>query len=154
MTAGRRGFEIESTLDIAQPPNEIFDFPADTRSFKAVDALLIEIEPEGRLAAGMTGRFLHRRGGLPARTTWRVTELDPPRRLSVEIHGMGYAMTENVDLEPTANGTRARFVEHVWPTSLRGRLLVALTSAIMRRDLRARADRLKAVLEGSPEGRA
>ena len=147
MNPGRHGFAIDSTVDLTGPPNEIFDFLADTRSFKAVDAALVEVEPEGRLTVGMAGRFRHRRAGMPARTTWRVMELDPPRRLSVEIRGMGYAMTEEVDLQPTATGTRAKFVERVWPTSLAGRLLVALSGGIMRRDLRARADRLKAVLE-------
>ena len=95
----------------------------------------------------MTGRFLHRRIGLPARSTWHVTELDAPRRLRVEIRGMGYGMTEEADLEATPSGTRVRFVDRVWPTSLAGRVMVALSGGIIRRDLRARADRLKAVLE-------
>jgi hypothetical protein len=64
---------------------------------------------------------------------------------------MGYGMIEEVDLEPTDTGTRARFVDRVWPTSLPGRLMVALSGGIMRRDLRARADRLKALLDGPLE---
>ena len=95
----------------------------------------------------MTGRFLHRRIGLPARSTWHVTELDAPRRLRVEIRGMGYGMTEEADLEATPSGTRVRFVDRVWPTSLAGRVMVALSGGIMRRDLRERAARLKAVLD-------
>ena len=83
-----------------------------------------------------------------ARTTWRVTGFEPPGSLEVEIAGMGYGMTEAADLEATETGTRARFVDRVWPTSLAGRVLVALSGGIMRRDLRARAARLKALLEG------
>lgn len=154
MTDDRGGFAIESTLEIDRPPPEVFDFLTDTRSFKVVDAALVEFEPHGRMTAGMTGRFLHRRSGLPARSTWRVAELDAPRRLSVEIQGMGYAMTEEADLTASAGGSQVRFVDRVWPTSLAGRLLVALSGGIMRRDLRARADRLKAVLEGQAELRA
>jgi hypothetical protein len=143
----RGGFAIESTLELTRPPDEVFDYLADTRSFKEVDAALVEFEPQGRLEYGMTGRFLHRRNGLPARSTWHVIELDAPRRLSVEIRGMGYGMTEAADLEATPSGTRVRFVDRVWPTSLAGRVMVALSGGVMRRDLRARAERLRAILE-------
>jgi hypothetical protein len=65
----------------------------------------------------------------------------------VRIDGMGYAMTEEAELEASDAGTRARFVDRVWPTSLPGRVMVAFSGGIMRRDLRARADRLKAILD-------
>jgi uncharacterized protein YndB with AHSA1/START domain len=147
MSEDRGRFAIESTLEITRPPDEVFDYLADTRSFKEVDAALVEFEPQGKLERGMTGRFLHRRSGLPARSTWQVIELDAPRHLSVELRGMGYGLTEEADLESTPSGTRVRFVVRVWPTSLAGRAMVALSRGIIRRDLRARADRLKVVLE-------
>jgi len=84
---------------------------------------------------------------MTARTTYRVTAFDDPRRLEVAISGMGYSMTEAAELEAIPGGTRAQFVDRVWPTTLPGRLLVALSSGIMRRDLRARAARLKGLLE-------
>ena len=141
------GFQIETVLEIARSPTEVFDFLTDTGSFTVLDPALVEFAPHGRLAQGMTGRFLHRRGGLPARSTWTVRELLAPRRLLVEIRGMGYGMTEAAEIEGTPNGARARFIDRVWPTSLAGRLLVALSGDIMRRDLRARADRLRRILE-------
>ena len=145
MTAG--GFELRSVVEVSRPPTEVFGFLADTRGFKALDAALVEVEPQGPLAEGGTGRFLHRRGGFPARTTWRVLHLEPPRRLSVEIRGIGYAMTETIELEATTTGTRATLLERVWPTSLGGRILVALSGGVMRRDLRARAALVRTVLE-------
>lgn len=147
MSGGRGGFAIESALELTRRPDEVFAYLADTRSFKEVDAALIEFEPQGKLEHGMTGRFLHRRHGLPARSRWQVIELDAPRRLSVEIRGMGYGMTEEADIEASPAGTRVRFVDRVWPTSLAGRVMVALSGGIMRRDLRARAERLRALLE-------
>ena len=147
----RSGFEIETSVDIARSTVDVFAFLASTRSFKAVDPALVEFEPEGDLRPGLTGTFLHRRGGLPARSTWLVVESDPPRRLAVEIRGMGYGMTEEAMLKPQGDGTRATFVDRVWPTSLPGRLLVALSGRIMRRDLRARSERLRKILEaGAP----
>jgi hypothetical protein len=146
------GFEIETVLDIEHGPDVVFAFLADTRSFRALDPALVEFEPEGRVATGLTGRFVHRRGGLIARTTWRVESAEAPSHLEVDIRGLGYGMVEIADLEATPTGTRARFVDRVWPTSLAGRVLVALSGEIMRRDLRARAGRLKAILEGQTPG--
>lgn len=147
----RGGFELEFESDIARPPGDVFTLIADPASFKRVDPAMIDFGPPGPLAVGGTGWFKHRRGGMTARTTFTVTELDPPRRLVVEIAGVGYGMTEAAILEATPGGTHARFIDRVWPTSLPGRLLVALSSGIMRRDLRARADRLKAILEAPGE---
>jgi uncharacterized protein YndB with AHSA1/START domain len=149
----RGGFAIQRELLIERDIDTVFAYLADTASFKAVDPALVEFEPAGRLVAGMTGRFLHRRGGLPARSTWVVRELDAPRRLVVEIAGMGYGMTEAADLEPAGGGTRVRFVDRVWPTSLPGRLMVKLSGGIMRRDLQSRAVRLRGLLESQPPDR-
>jgi hypothetical protein len=156
MGAPVRGFELTYELDLARQPADVFALLADTGSFRAVDPALIDFGPPGALAAGAEGWFKHRRGGMTARTTFRVTEFDAPRRFEVAISGMGYSMTEAAELEAVATGTHARFVDRVWPTSLPGRLLVALSGGIMRRDLRARAARLKALLEAeaAPSRRA
>lgn len=142
--------ELSHALEIARPPAAVFEFLADTASFRAVDPALVEVSPAGPLALGRTGTFVHRRGGLTARTTWRVVELDAPRRLSVAIAGPGYAMEEFAELEATAGGTRVTFSDRVRSTSLLGRLLVALSPRIMQRDLEARASRLRTLLESAP----
>ena len=146
VTSGH-GFAIEFELPIARPPEAVFGLLADTAHFRDVDPALVEFGPPGPLGPGSSGWFRHRRGGMTARTTWTVTTYEPPNRLVVEIAGSGYGMTEAAFLEATETGTQARFVDRVWPTSLAGRLLVALSGRIMRRDLRARADRLRRMLE-------
>lgn len=140
--------EIRSELRIGRPPADVFRFLADTASFALVDPALVAYSPEGVLSVGLTGTFTHRRSGMTARSTWRVDELKPPTRLRVTIRGMGYEMDETADLVPDGDGTHITFVDRVWPTSLPGRLLVALSGGIMRRDLARRAGLLKVALEG------
>ena len=140
------GFEIERDLEIDRDVATIFDFLTDPTKFGVVDLALVEVEPMTPIALGTGGRMTHRRGGMIARTTWSVTSFEPPRAVTVEIHGSGYAMTESAELETTPAGTRIRFVDRVWPTSLPGRLLVALSGGIMRRDLQARSEHLVAAL--------
>jgi hypothetical protein len=141
------GFELTFELDVARPPGDVFALLIDPGQFRVLDPALLDHGPPGPLTAGAEGWFKHRRAGMTARTTYRVTAFDAPSRLEVAISGMGYAMTEAAELEAIPKGTRARFVDRVWPTTLPGRLLVALSGGIMRRDLRARAERLKALLE-------
>src|SRR6476661_4750377 len=131
------GFELRHEIDVERDPGAVFDFLTSPEGLRAVDPALVDYGPPGPIAAGGTGWFAHRRGAMVARTTWRVTGFEPPTHLEVEIAGMGYGMTEGADLEATATGTRARFVDRVWPTSIAGRVLVALSGGIMRRDLRA-----------------
>ena len=141
------GFEIVRDLEIRCDRATVFDFLTDPLQFGVVDRALISVEPTTPMALGTAGRMTHRRGGMTARTTWTVTAFEPPHSLTVDINGSGYAMTESAELEPIQGGTRIRFVDRVWPTSLPGRLLVALSGAIMRRDLEARAGRLRRILE-------
>ena len=142
------GFELAYELEVRRSPAAVFELLSDTEHFQTIDPAMVDYGPKRPLVAGGEGWFKHRRGPMTARTTFRVLTLDAPRRLEVEIAGMGYGMTESAELEATPTGTRARFVDRVWPTTLPGRLLVALSGGIMRRDLRARAARLKALLEG------
>lgn len=141
------GFEIERDLDIDRDAATVFAFLTDPTKFGTIDRALVQVEPTTPMELGTTGRMTHRRGGMIARTTWSVTSFEPPTALVVEIHGSGYAMTESAQLGATPRGTRIRFVDRVWPTSLPGRLLVALSGRIMRRDLEARANRLRRILE-------
>lgn len=143
-----RGFELTFELEVARQPAEVFAFLISPEGIRAVDPALVDYGPPGPLGPGSEGWFEHRRAGMTARTTFRVTRFEAPTGLEVAISGMGYAMTESAELDATPTGTRARFVDRVWPTTLPGRLLVALSGGIMRRDLRARAARLKALLEG------
>jgi hypothetical protein len=141
------GFSLSSELEVARSPEDVFAFLADIDSFRVVDPASSMFRqavdwPRASPARSRTAVAAW------ARTTWRVTEFAPPSVLEVAIRGAGYEMTERAELAGVGTGTRATFVDRVWPTSLAGRMLVALSGGIMRRDLRARAGRLKAILEG------
>jgi len=139
--------EIRHEIEVARPPEAVFDFLVDTDSFAVVDRALVSFEPRGVMKVGLHGTFVHRRGGMTARSTWEVTELERPSRIRVAIRGMGYEMDEIATLSATRRGTLATFVDAVRPTSLAGRFLVALSGGVMRRDLDQRARLLKAALE-------
>jgi hypothetical protein len=142
--------EIKHEIDLVRSPAVVFDFLVDTSNFPRTDPALIEYSPHEPLRIGLRGTFAHRRGGLTARTSWHVVELQAPDLLQVALRGMGYEMVETVRLAAAGTGTHATFVERVWPTSLLGRVMVALAGGIMRRDLGLRSAKLQALVADLP----
>jgi carbon monoxide dehydrogenase subunit G len=140
--------EIRHEIEVARSPEAVFDFLVDTESFRVIDRALVSFEPGGLMHVGLRGSFVHRRGGMTARSTWEVVELERPSRIRVAVKGSGYEMDEIATLSAVGSGTRAAFVDVVRPATLAGRVMVALSGGIMRRDLDRRARLLKAALEG------
>ncbi len=141
--------EIRRDIEVARPPEAVFDFLIDTASFRVVDRALVSFEPSGLLHVGLHGAFVHRRGGMTAHSTWEVVELVRPSRIRVAVKGSGYEMDEIATLSAGGLGTVATFVDVVRPTSFGGRVMVALSGTIMRRDLDQRMRQLKTALEGA-----
>jgi hypothetical protein len=66
----------------------------------------------------------------------------------MRIAGPGYELTETTTLRLAPGGTRATIVDELEPTSLFGRVFVAMSGGFIRRDLRARSERLRSLLDG------
>ena len=139
--------EIRHEIEVARSPETVFDFLVDTESFRVIDRALVSFGPGGLMHVGLRGSFVHRRGGMTARSTWEVVELERPWRIRVAVKGSGYEMDEIATLSAVGSGTRASFVDVVRPTTLAGKVMVALSGGILRRDLDQRARLLKAALE-------
>jgi hypothetical protein len=140
--------DIRHEVDVARPPEDVFDFLVDTDSFRVIDRALVSFEPDGLMYVGLRGRFVHRRGGMTARSTWEVLELVRPSRIRVAVRGLGYEMDEVATLSALGSGTRVSFADVVHPTTRAGKVMVALSGGIMRRDLEQRSRLLKDRLEG------
>lgn len=140
--------EIRHEIEVARSPEAVFDFLVDTESFRVIDRALVSFEPGGLMHVGLRGSFVHRRGGMTARSTWEVIELERPSRIRVAVRGSGYELDEVATLTAVGSGTLASFLNVVRPTTFAGRVMVTLSGGIMRRDLGRRAGLLKAALEG------
>lgn len=146
--------QVRHEIEVGRPPEVVFDFLIDTDSFRVVDRALLSYTPHGLMRVGLSGTFVHRRGGMTAHSTWTVEELERPSAIRVAVRGMGYEMDEAATLVATESGSHVTIVDTVRPTSIAGRLMVAVSAGIMRRDLAARAALLKTALEARPGERA
>jgi hypothetical protein len=142
----------EQEIEIARPPEAVFDHLVDVSNWGAIDPAMLEVSASGRLSLGASGSMRHRRSGMTVKTQWEVTAFQAPEHFEVLITGFGYTLRETVSLDATNGGTRMSTEDVLLPTSLVGRFMVVVSGGIIRRDLLARSARLKAQLEadGSP----
>jgi carbon monoxide dehydrogenase subunit G len=140
----------EHSLEIARTPAEVYAFLLDQDNWAALDPATKDITPRGAVYEGMTGTITRRVAGMRVRNGFLVTELEPEAKLSMRLTGAGYALTETTTLEATPDGTRVTTVDVLEPTSLGGRLFVAVSGPFIRRDLKARSERLRSLLGAAP----
>ena len=145
------GMIIDGRVTVATPPERVFEVLVDPATWFEIDPTLIDVTPRERVVLGSTGTMRNRRGpGMVATVTWTTTEYVAGRRLSQHLRGFGYELTESIDLLPVASGTQMTVVDTLTPTSIVGRVMVAVSRGIMERDLRSRFARLQALLEVEP----
>ena len=138
---------IKHDFEVGRPPSAVFDYLADASHWQDIDPAVVEVAPSGPLRPGSTGTVTHRRRGMKVETAWTATVLEPGERLEVLITGFGYALRETVDLAAAGDRTTVTVTDAVEPTSLLGKLLVAVSGRTIRKDLDDRSRRLQAVLE-------
>ena len=137
----------EQEIEIARPPQAVFDYLVDLGNWGAIDPAMLEVSASGRLSLGASGSVRHRRSGMTVKTQWEVTAFQAPEHFEVLISGFGYTLRETVSLDATHGGTRMSTGDVLLPTSLVGRFMVAVPGGIIRRDLLARSERLKVLLD-------
>lgn len=138
---------MEHVIEIMRPPQAVFDSVADPESWRAIDPDMLDVFASGPMRLGASGSVRHRRPVTAVTTQWEVTAFEVPERFETLITGFGYTLRETVELKGTDRGTRMSATDVLLPTSLIGRLLVLVSGRIIRSDLQARSDRLKALLE-------
>ena len=144
---------IAASVTIPATPERIYDALVDLAAWPALDPTLVEMSPLDPLAVGSHGTMINRRaGGMRITTAWDMLELIPGKRYSIRIVGRGYELVETVDLAAADDGTTVAVADDLSSTSLSGRIMVPMSTGIVRRDLERRLERLKAMLEPPPDG--
>ncbi len=139
---------VERRIEIARTPGAVFDELADPTTWATHDPALLEVQPRDRIVHGATGTMRRHVGpGMKVTTAWENTRFEPGACLAMLVRGSGYELTETVDFVASATGTTVTVVDDLVPTSIVGRVMVAMSGGIIERDLTARLGRLKAVLE-------
>jgi uncharacterized protein YndB with AHSA1/START domain len=100
---------VDSEIEIAAPPEEVFDTvmdPARLEDWVTTHVGIVE-EPEGELVEGSTFRQRLQVAGIPFKVRWRVTRLERPTLVEWQGEGPGGSSAlVRYMLEPVNGGTR------------------------------------------------
>jgi uncharacterized protein YndB with AHSA1/START domain len=101
--------EVEHTLQIARPVDEVFAYLTDIGRIPEWQASAEEVSFEGELAEGSRIREVRSMMGRRATSTMEVTEYDPPKRFSLRTVEGPITYTVDHALEAVDGGTRVTF---------------------------------------------
>jgi uncharacterized protein YndB with AHSA1/START domain len=101
---------IQSTVEIARPPAEVFAYLADPTRFAEWQRDVVRVEVEGGHPPGLGGRFTTTRriGGVERTMTQEVTELRAPRSWAVQGVDGPIRPSASVTVEPLDGGAASR----------------------------------------------
>lgn len=138
--------QIETSLEIERPPEEVFAYLADLRNATEWSTGLVDVEYDGELAEGSSGIDTRKLGGRKIRMPWTVTAFEPPDRVVVE-YGRPFPATAAFSFRSTGGGTLVTCA-----TELRPRGFWRLLAPVMAREARktdaAQFRKVKQILEG------
>jgi hypothetical protein len=139
---------VAERIEIARPSDDVFAFLTNSANWSKIDDTVLRLEPIAPVALGTKGKVTNRRaGGLKATTTWEISEFVPRSRFTNRVVGVGYELSEVVELSSTPTGTNVSATDWLRATSVVGWVMVPLSGGIIRRDLQKRLATLKALLE-------
>ena len=138
---------IEHSLEIACPPEEVFELLVDLDRLPDWQSSAIEARSDGPLALGSLVHEKRRFLGREQTDELEVVAFDPPRRLTLRSQGGPVKLTIDHELEPTGGGTRLTVVASGKPGKML-KLARPMIERTAREEIRGDFARLKELLEG------
>ena len=138
--------EVEHTLEIARPADEVFGYLTDVARIPEWQASAEEATLEGELREGAKIREVRTFMGRRAVSTLEVTEYDPPNRFSLQVVDGPVKFAIEHALEGLDGRTRVKFVGR-GDTGRVPRLLVGTVRRTISREFLKDLEQLKHRLE-------
>ena len=142
---------IESEVDVARPPDEVFRYVTDPSCFGEWQSGVVSahIEGDGPQALGSRCVMTRRIGGSDRTSTSEITELSPPRTWT--IRGIDGPIRANVSVtvDPREDGTQAHVAIQVdFQAHGMGKLILPMVVREARKEVPDSVQKLKSRLEG------
>jgi carbon monoxide dehydrogenase subunit G len=137
---------IELTVEIARPPEDVFELLSDIERLSEWQASAVEAHTNGPLAEGSRVAEKRRLLGREVDTELEVIAFEPPRRLTLRSLGGPVNFTVDHELVARGGGTQLRFLAEARPGGLL-RLTEPVLARTAEQEFHRDFDRLKALLE-------
>ena len=146
--------EIEESVSIPRPQQEVFDVVSDPENIPKFDSSVVHVERLGEGALGVGTRFRGTSKVLGRSFDWtaEVTEHDPPRRSTSKSVEGKMDFTVSMTCEPEGDGTR--LTQRIEAASglggIFGRIADPLVQKVQARTVRANLESLAEYLAEHP----
>jgi carbon monoxide dehydrogenase subunit G len=137
---------VEVTIDIARPPEDVFDFLTDVSNLPQWQSGVHAAELEGEPGPGATFRESRHMLGRELRTRLRIDEYERPSLFALRALDSPVPFTVRHELEPDGGGTRLRVVGEGDAGLLPG-FAAGIMARRAEKQFRKDFERLKRVLE-------
>ena len=137
---------IELTVEIARPPEDVFELLSDIERLPEWQMSAVEAHTDGPLAEGSRVREKRRLLGREVDTELQIVAFEPPRRLTLRSLGGPVRFTVDHELVALGGGTQLRFLAEAQPGGLL-RLTEPVLARAAEQEFRQDFDRLKELLE-------
>lgn len=106
---------LHGDIETALPPDVVFPFVADFANSSRWDpgVLSSEAADPGPLAVGSRYRLMVRMGARSAPMEYRVSALEPMRRVVLSGSGSGVSAVDEIRFEPSGTGTRIDYTADI-----------------------------------------
>jgi carbon monoxide dehydrogenase subunit G len=142
--------EVEHSIEISRPPEDVFAALNDVASFREwqPDLVNARIEGDGPVGVGTKVKSTRKLGKRELETTTEVTEFDPPRSYGFRGVGGPIRPIGRGTVEPVGDGTRSRVTFGLdFKGSGPAKLILPLLRRRAQQQLAANHQRLKERLE-------
>lgn len=139
---------IELTVEIARPPEDVFELLSDVERLPEWQPSSVEAHTDGPLAERSRVTEKRRLLGREVDTELEVVAYEPPKRLTLRSLGGPVDFTVNHELTAQGGGTQLRFVAEAQPGGLL-RLTEPVLARTAEQEFRRDFDRLKELLESA-----
>lgn len=150
-TAMKTTFSVTTLIQAS--PDRVFWFLADPSTASVIDPAVVSYEPDGGIMGlGVTNHIRMKMLGIPINLTSETTEWEPGRKMAFRSTKPGRPVIGVAThlFEPSPEGTLYTWSMEFVPTVVGGRVLAALSAALLGRNARAQGERVRRVLEVGP----
>lgn len=142
--------KIETSLEIARPVQEVWDYLTDLRNAKDWSTEVIDTTYSGPIQLGTVGQDTRRWGKREVKWDWKVTGYEPPNRLTLTF-GPPMNAVADFNFEPVTQGTRLSCSTTLKPSGWM-RFITPIIAAEGRKADQAQFAKAKEILEARKAG--
>lgn len=140
------------TTTIRATPAEVFGFLADPSTAPVIDPVVVSYEPEGgTMGLGVRNHIRMKMLGIPVRSTSETVEWEPCRRMGFRSISPARPMVVVAThvFEPCPEGTSYTWSMDFVPTGFGGRVVAAVSAALLHRNAVAQGERVRRAIESA-----